>query len=68
MTNKILTKEFEGQLWIPASVYQAAVKHAVEAERKACAKLCEEGGKDESGRIHVQAIGCALEIRARGLR
>mgnify|MGYP003329702396 CR=1 FL=1 len=35
------------------------------AEREACAKLCEEGGKDESGRIHVQAWGCAKAIRAR---
>ena len=36
------------------------------AEREACAKVCEEGGKDESGRIHVQAWGCAKQIRARG--
>jgi hypothetical protein len=36
------------------------------AEREACAKVCEEGGKDESGRIHVQAWGCAKAIRARG--
>ena len=36
------------------------------AEREACAKVCEEGGKDESGRIHVQAWGCAKDIRARG--
>ena len=35
-------------------------------EREACAKVCEEGGKDESGRIHVQAWGCAKDIRARG--
>jgi len=34
-------------------------------EREACAKVCEEGGKDESGRIHVQAWGCAKAIRAR---
>ena len=36
------------------------------AEREACAKVCEEGGRDESGRIHVQAWGCAKAIRARG--
>lgn len=36
------------------------------AEREACAKVCEDGGKDESGRIHVQAWGCAKAIRARG--
>jgi len=43
------------------------VNKAVEAEREACAKVCEEGGRDESGRIHVQAWGCAKAIRARGL-
>lgn len=36
------------------------------AEREACAQVCEEGGKDESGRIHVQAWGAAKDIRARG--
>jgi hypothetical protein len=36
------------------------------AEREACAQVCEEGGKDESGRIHVQAWGAAKAIRARG--
>ena len=35
-------------------------------EREACAKVCEEGGRDGSGRIHVQAWGCAKAIRARG--
>ena len=42
------------------------VQRAVEAEREACAQVCEEGGKDESGRIHVQAWGAAKAIRARG--
>lgn len=36
------------------------------AEREECAKVCEEGGKDDSGRIHVQAWGAAKAIRARG--
>lgn len=36
------------------------------AEREACARVCEEGGRDESGRIHVQAWGAAKAIRARG--
>jgi hypothetical protein len=45
---------------------QKMVEMAVEAEREACAKVCEDGGKDESGRIHVQAWGCAKDIRARG--
>jgi hypothetical protein len=35
-------------------------------EREECAQVCEEGGKDESGRIHVQAWGAAKAIRARG--
>jgi hypothetical protein len=34
-------------------------------EREACARVCEEGGRDESGRIHVQAWGAAKAIRAR---
>lgn len=38
----------------------------IAAEREACAQVCEEGGKDESGRIHVQAWGAAKDIRARG--
>ena len=42
------------------------VEMAIAEEREACAKVCEEGGKDESGRIHVQAWGCAKAIRARG--
>ena len=42
------------------------VEMAIAEEREACAKLCEEGGRDESGRIHVQAWGCAKAIRARG--
>jgi len=44
------------------------VNQAIAEEREACAKVCEEGGKDESGRIHVQAWGCAKQIRARGLQ
>jgi hypothetical protein len=43
------------------------IEGAIAEEREACAKLCEEGGKDESGRIHVQAWGCAKQIRARGI-
>lgn len=45
---------------------ELAIQCAMEFEREACAKVCEEGGKDESGRIHVQAWGCAKDIRARG--
>jgi hypothetical protein len=35
-------------------------------EREACAKECEDGGRDETGRMHVQAWGAAKAIRARG--
>jgi hypothetical protein len=42
MTVVVPAKEFEGQLWIPASIYQASVKRAVEEEREACAKVCDE--------------------------
>jgi len=36
------------------------------AEREACARVCEDGGRDESGRMHIQAWGAAKDIRARG--
>jgi hypothetical protein len=38
----ILAKEFEGELWIKAADHNQAVKQAVDAEREACAKVCEE--------------------------
>ena len=49
-----------------AEIIAEQVRIRVESEREACAKLCEEGGKDASGRIHVQAWGAAKAIRARG--
>ena len=55
----ILAKEFEGELWIKAADHDRAVKQAVEAEREACAKLC-DGWPD----YNVQ--GLAEAIRARG--
>ena len=36
----ILAKEYEGELWIKASLHNREVKRAVEAEREACAALC----------------------------
>ena len=52
--------------WVPDNAWLLVANRAIEIEREACAKLCEEGGRDESGRIHVQAWGCAKAIRARG--
>lgn len=38
----MLAKEFEGELWIKAADHDRAVKQAVEAEREACAALCDD--------------------------
>ena len=43
------------------------VNAAIEQEREACARVCEEAGSDaDSGRLHIMAYGCARKIRARG--
>jgi hypothetical protein len=47
-------------------VVEKIVQAAVEAEREACAKVCETGMKDKTGRTHVQAFDFAAAIRARG--
>ena len=68
----ILAKEFEGELWIKASLHNRAVKQAVEAEREACAALCfqmwdkwlDKDARDEF--IRPDAEDCAAAIRARG--
>ena len=62
-TTEALLEELDWQI---AENWTNALVKGVEGEREACAKLCEEGGRDESGRIHVQAWGCAKAIRARG--
>ena len=38
----IEAKELDGELWIKASDHHKEVKVAVEHEREACAKLCDE--------------------------
>ena len=38
----ILAKEFEGELWIKASLHNLEVKRAVDAEREACARAAED--------------------------
>lgn len=35
----ILAKEYEGELWIKASLHNREVKRAVEAEREACKQI-----------------------------
>ena len=60
---------FDHMTWVErdlAPVFERFAALVAAAEREACAKVCEEGGRDESGRIHVQAWGCAKAIRARG--
>ena len=55
----ILAKEFEGELWIKAAHHDRAVKHAVDAEREACAELCEKSDRYRGDYF-------AAAIRARG--
>lgn len=57
----ILAKKFEGELWIKAADHDRVVKHAVEAEREACAKVCEEAHWSLDDRNEYAAA-----IRARG--
>ena len=67
MLHEIIAGNQEYTTWTVSTPHLVMlVNKAVEAEREACAKVCEEGGRDESGRIHVQAWGCAKAIRARG--
>ena len=57
----ILAKEYEGELWIKASLHNREVKRAVEAEREACAKIVEMPWQG-----HYREV--AAQIRARGQR
>lgn len=57
----IPAKEFESELWIKASDHHKEVKRAIDAEREACAKVC-----DEHWRFNGSASECADAIRARG--
>ena len=65
----ILAKEYEGELWIKASLHNREVKRAVEAEREACAALCFQMWNESLDRRkfnHPDAEDCAAAIRARG--
>lgn len=60
----ILAKEVEGELWIKASLHNLEVKRAVDAEREACAKVCEKEAKEWGWAANVS--DAAREIRSRG--
>lgn len=62
----ILAKEFEGELWIKASHHDQAIKQAVEAEREACAKVCEGRYKWSNVDERLAVNECISAIRARG--
>ena len=73
----ILAKEVEGELWIKASLHNLEVKRAVDAEREACAKVCEalatQARKDWKTKYNPHDDGrsdgmheCSEAIRARG--
>ena len=59
--NIILAKEFECELWVKASDLEKRIKRAVEAEREACAKVCEKAHWSLDDRNEYAAA-----IRARG--
>jgi hypothetical protein len=48
------------------SELEAAVKAAIEAEREACAKVCEARYMGDNNREDAEARRCAAAIRARG--
>ena len=59
--NIIAAQHFEGELYIKASDHHRIVRAKVEAEREACAKVC-----DGEATIEGIAQRCAAAIRARG--
>ncbi len=60
----IPAKYIEGELWIKASDFHIEVKRLIDAEREACAKICEKE-QEECG-YDANVIDVAKEIRARG--
>jgi hypothetical protein len=60
----IEAKEIDGELWIKASDHHQSVKKAIEHEREACAKVCEQHGYDHYCGNVTDKI--AETIRARG--
>jgi hypothetical protein len=63
----IEAKEIDGELWIKASDHHQSVKKAIEHEREACAKVCEETytGEEACSDWPTPEM-CASAIRARG--
>jgi hypothetical protein len=62
----IPAKQFEGELWIKASDLHIEVKRAIEAEREACAKVCQEEIDRVKPLYSVVAENAMKAIRARG--
>jgi len=50
----------------PITMHTAEIRKALEAEREACAKLCEDLVLSHPGRADLTADQCAAAIRARG--
>jgi hypothetical protein len=67
----IAAQQFEGELYIKASDHHRIVKAAVEAEREACSKTCEEYARkyakdDIASKAQAwMMLQCAAAIRAR---
>jgi hypothetical protein len=65
----IEAKEIDGELWIKASDHHQSVKKAIEHEREACAKVCDEMEEEAEGTECCKwptPIDCAYVIRTRG--
>jgi hypothetical protein len=60
---KNMTDDDDTQVY--RSELEAAVKAAIEAEREACAKLCEARYMGDNNREDEEARRCAAAIRAR---
>jgi len=58
MTNFVIAQEFNGELWVRADEFHKGIKKAVEAEREACALICDSHADDP--------VYCGELIRARG--
>jgi hypothetical protein len=57
----ILAKEFEGELWIKASLHNREVKRAVEAEREAVLQTIDALYEPEETPMFVEGYDAALD-------
>ena len=62
----ILAKEVEGELWIKASLHNLEVKQAVETEREACAKVCEQFYTESDAEFYRSEFASAIRARGQG--